>query len=174
MRDAKRYYHLHPEFVEQVSSVYNTMGVDVTFCVRICKTCCNSLDKMKNNVKEEDAFVIPRDSDDAANVPHFSIKRVDFGCYQQVGLEPLSVMERHIISKYRFYSQIIKIESNTGRQTEHRQNSLKGCCILFDHDSPRITKDLLSAETMGEDSCIQFVGPKGEYDKLLTRTKTVG
>ena len=24
---------------------------------------------------------------------------------------------------------------------------------------------------MGEDICIQFVGPKGEYDKLLARTK---
>ena len=171
MRDAKNYYHLHPEFVEKVSSAHNMTGDHATYYVRICKTCCDSLDKKDTDDKEEDECVIPGDADDATSAPQFSVKKVDFGCYQRLGLEPLSVMERHIISKYRLYSQIIKIESNTGRQTEHRQSSLKGCCILFDHDSPRIAKDLLSEKTMGEDICIQFVGPKGEYDKLLTRTK---
>ena len=126
MRKAKNYYYLHPEFVEKANSVHNTTGVHVTYYVRICKTCCDSLDKKDIDDKEEYECVIPVDSDDAASAPQFSVNKVEFGCNQRLGIEPLPVMERHIISKYRLYSQIIKIESNTGRQTEHRQSSFQG------------------------------------------------
>ena len=143
------YCYLYPEFVEKVSSVHNTTGAGTTFCVRICTNCCTSLDNKDSNNKEEDKCVAPGDSDDAASVPQFFFIKIDFGCYHQVGLEPLSVMDCHIISKYRLYSQIINIESNTDRQTEHSQSSLKGCCILFDHDSPRIAKYILSEKKHG-------------------------
>ena len=46
--------------------------------------------------KEDDECVIPGDSDVAGSAPQLSVKKVDFGCYWQLGLEPLSVMERHI------------------------------------------------------------------------------
>ena len=80
------YYHLHPEMVETKS---DGGGHEVKLC-----TSCVALIK-----KNED---LPR-----------SIKAgVDFGSYHRIGLEPLSLAERNIISTYRHYSQAVKIESD--------------------------------------------------------------
>ena len=107
-------------------------------------------------------------------MPHFSLKSgVDYGSPERVGLEPLSLMERHIISPVRHFSQVIKISSNTGRQKEHTQSAIKGHSICFDHDSPKVCGNLLSPNTIKKDILIQFVGPDGEYDKLLNKVKTM-
>ena len=105
--------------------------------------------------------------------PPLSLKPgIDFGSYRRIGLIPLSLMERHIVSKYRHYSQVVKIESNSGRQVEHTQCCIKGCCIAFSHDSPKVCSDLLSKENILSDIGIHFVGPEGSYDTLLQKTRT--
>ena len=75
MRDAKNYYYLHPEFVEKASSAHNMKEDHATHYVRICKTCCESLDKKNIDDKEEDKCVIPGDADDAASAPQFPLKK---------------------------------------------------------------------------------------------------
>ena len=79
-------------------------------------------------------------------------------------------MERHILAKVRSYAQVIKIESNNGRRREHTQCSLKGCCIVFPHDSPSVCSELLTKESMVRNFCIHFVGPQGQYDQLYKET----
>ena len=53
MRDSKNYYYLHPEFVEKTSSVHNMTGVNTTYDVMICKTCCGSLYKRTSMTKKK-------------------------------------------------------------------------------------------------------------------------
>ena len=53
------------------------------------------------------------------------------------------------------------------------QNAIKGHSICFEHDSPKVCSNLLSPDTIKEDIVIQFVGPDGEYDKLLNKVKTM-
>ena len=91
---------------------------------------------------------------------------------KRVGLEPLSLMERHIISKVRHFAQVFKISSNTGRQKEHTQSTIKGHSICFEHDSPKVCSNLLSLDTITEDIVIHFVGPDGEHNKLLNKVKS--
>jgi hypothetical protein len=50
---------------------------------------------------------------------------------------------------------------------------IKGCCIAFDHDSPRVCVNLLSKETMIQDICVHFVGPQGQHDNLLRNTRHI-
>ena len=88
-------------------------------------------------------------------------------------MEPLSLAERNIISMYRHYPQVVKIESNSGRQREHTQSCIKGCSIVFDHDAPRVCTELLNQENMLSDICVHFVGPKGSYDTLLRKTMSM-
>ena len=83
------------------------------------------------------------------------------------------MIECHIISRVRLYAQVIKIESNSGRQREHTQCCLKGCCIVFDHESPRVCVDLLSASNITKDICVHFVGPQGQRDTLLQQTRHI-
>ena len=91
------YYDLHQEMVELKS---DGDGHEV----KLCTSCVASIKK----------------NDD----PPQSIKAgVDFGSYHRIGLEPLSLAERNIISIYRHYSQVVKIESNSGRRSTPRAAS---------------------------------------------------
>ena len=152
------YYFLHPEFVELVETDNiddNFRRVHNTHCAWLCPSCHKDLKKKEN-------------------IPSMSIKAgVDYGSYHRVGLEPLTLIERHIISRVRLYSQVLKIESNSGRQREHTQCCIKGCCIAFDHDSPRVCVDVLSKDAMIKDLCIHFVGPQGQHDTLLQNTRHI-
>jgi hypothetical protein len=136
-------YHLHPEFVD---------GEGKAAKATLCPNC--------------------NDAIKAGEIPEYSIASgVDFGDCRRLGLEPLTMRERQIISKVRHYHNIIKIESNTGKLREHTHSALKGCSILFDHDSPTVVRKLLSPESINGDVTIQFVGEDGEqYDQLIARS----
>ena len=139
-------YHLHPEFVEE----YRKENGKVGFRAKLCSGCSTSI--MSNTI------------------PARSIASgVDFGDYRRIGLEPLTLRERQIVAKVRHYLNIIKIESNTGRQFDHTHSALKGCGIIFDHDSPHVVKKLLDPDSINGDVKIQFVGPNGEYDRLIAK-----
>jgi len=139
-------YHLHPEFVEK----YNKDNGKVGFRAKLCSGCSTST--MLNTI------------------PTRSIASgVDFGDYQRIGLEPLTLRERHIISKVRHCLNVIKIESNTGKLRSNHHSALKGCGIMFDHDSPQVVANLLTQESINGDVQLQFVGPNGEYDRLIAK-----
>ena len=154
----KKYYHLHPEFIEppddpRDEDFYHNWA-------RLCQQCS----KFKGR----------EDCNDSDKPPPLSLKAgVDFGSYHRIGLPSLSLMERHIVSKFRHYSQVVKIESNSGRQKDHTQCCIKGCCIAFDHDSPSVMANLLSKESLVGDIGIHFVGPEGTHDTLLRKTRTL-
>jgi len=139
-------YHLHPEFVDE----YKKDNGKVGFKAKICSGCSTSIS--------------------SDTIPTRSIASgVDFGDYQRIGLEPLTLRERHIISKVRHYLNVIKIESNAGSLQSNHHSALKGCGIMFDHDSPQVVKKLLNPESINGDVEIQFVGPNGEYDRLIAK-----
>ena len=151
------FYHLHPELVEAEESRAGSRGDGVRYKAMVCGVC---------------SAVLESKGDMESRIPPLSLKAgVDYGSPDRVGLEDLSLMERHIISKVRHFAQVFKISSNTGRQREHTQSVIKGHSICFEHDSPRVCSGLLSPETIKEDIVIHFVGPDGEHDKLLQKVK---
>ena len=158
--DVRCYYHLHPELVERKNITLECPessrlihNAAQAYKVKVCTSCKASIDK--------------------DIVPPNSVKYKDFGSYHRVGLTPLSLMERHIISKCRHYSQVVKIESNTGRQRDHSQCCIKGSCIVFDHDSPKVCANLLTQDSIKQDILIHFLGPEGQHDTLLQKTRSI-
>ena len=91
-----QFYHLHPEFVEKKTDPEGK----VRYRAKICSSCASSLKRKGNENKP----------------PPLSLKSgIDYGSPERVGLEPLSLIERRIISKVRHFVQVFKISSNTGR-----------------------------------------------------------
>jgi len=147
-RSNPKYFHLHPEFVEEF------VGDDGRrdFKARLCPSCC----KFKPNGK--------------GKAPVRSVASgVDFGSPRRLGLVQLTARERQMISKVRHYSIAIKIESNTGRQRELSHSALRGHSILFDHDCPRVLEKLLREENINDSIDVHFVGPEGQYDHLARK-----
>ena len=145
-----KWYNLHPEFVDEYKKDNGKIG----FRAKICGVCSESIRARK--------------------IPERSIASgVDFGDYQRIGLEPLTLRERHVISKVRHFIHVYKIESNNKgnkvTSSHHHHSALKGCGIMFDHDSPQVITKLLTPESINGDVQIQFVGPNGEYDRLIAK-----
>lgn len=142
------YYHLHPEFVQEMISAESEKSYNAT----ICSNCKTSLDNKKSPWRS-------------------IVSGVDLGDANRIGLEPLTERERQIISKLRHFLYVIKIESNTadGRVKERGQSALKGNGIFFADDSTRVVSDLLSQENINGDVSLQFVGPEGEYESLVKK-----
>ena len=139
-------YNLHPEFVDKYVKDTGEFG----FRAKLCSGCSSSIS--------------------LGGIPERSIASgVDFGDSRRIGLEPLTLRERQIVAKVRHYLNIVKIESNTGKQSEHTHSALKGCGIIFDHDSPHVVSKLLDPESINGDVEVQFVGPNGEYDRLIAK-----
>ena len=147
-RSKPKYFHLHPEFVEEFTGDDGSKD----FTVRLCGDCCEFVPSEKTKA------------------PMRSIaKGVDFGSPTRVGLVQLTPRERQMISKVRHYSNAIKIESNTGRQREISHSAIKGHSILFDHDCPQVVKNVLSEDSIIDSIEIHFVGPDGQYDHLAKK-----
>jgi len=142
------YFHLHPEFVDEKV----VPGEPNKYYATICSHCKKSLDENKSPWRS-------------------LVSGIDFGYANRIGLEPLTELERQIISKVRHYILMIKIESNTadGRVIERGQSKVKGCGIYFNDDSARVVSDLLSQESIYDNVYLQFVGPEGEYDALAAK-----
>ena len=101
--------------------------------------------------------------------PNSIAKGVDFGDIHRIGLEPLTMFERHALSLVRPYLKVVKIETNRGRRVEHTQSALKACCIHFDHNAPSVCCDLLSRKSLTDEIILQFVGSGGDYDDMYKR-----
>ena len=147
-RSNPKYFHLHPELVEEVAGDDGRRD----YRARLCPRCFEF--KPSANSK----------------APMRSVASgVDFGSPNRVGLVRLTPRERQVISPVRHYHCDVIIESNTGRQRELSHSALKGHSVLFDHDCPRVVKKLLSEEYINDSIEIHFVGPDGEYDHLAKK-----
>jgi hypothetical protein len=147
-RSKPKYFHLHPEFVQEFTDDDGRKD----FKARLCCNC----KEFKPSEKTK--------------APMRSIARgVDFGSPSRVGLVRLTPRERQIISPVRHYQCAVKIEPNDGKQREHSHSAIKGHSVLFDHDCPRVVKKLLSEESINGSIEIHFVGPDGQYDHLAKK-----
>ena len=101
-------YYIHPECIT------NRGGIQHTF---ICKMC---LDDIKSEL-----------------IPKFSVANGhDYGDYKRINtLLPLSIVEKHLISRNRIYGSIIKIKEGGNRQ-------LIGNIITFEHDGPEKSAEI--------------------------------
>ena len=63
--------------------------------------------------------------------PNMVVGGSDFGSPSLLGLEPLSLAERIVVSKVRVFDSIIKLSSHNGGG----QNALKGHVVSFKHDA---------------------------------------
>ena len=147
-RSNPKYFHLHPELVEEFAGDDGRRD----FRARLCRSCYKF------------------SPDGKGKAPVRSVASgVDFGSPNRVGLVRLTPRERQVISPVRHYHCDVIIESNTGRQRELSHSALKGHSVLFDHDCPRVVKKLLSEEYINDSIEIHFVGPDGEYDHLAKK-----
>ena len=166
--DTDDYYHLHPEFVEEVDVKDKEKDREDKIDEDSDNT-SNATDSYNEQAPAYEVMICDhcRSHIKSGKVPPYSLaKGVDFGDADRIGLEPLSVFESHIISPVRTYIKVVKIETNSGRRREHTQSTLKGSCIYFPHDSPRVLCEVFSKENMKSDICIQFSGSRGEYDQV--------
>ena len=162
--DTDDYYHLHPEFVEEVNAKDKKEDKED----EDSDSASTTTDSHNKQARSHEVMICDRCRSHIKSdrVPPYSLANgVDFGDADRIGLEPLSVFESHILSPVRTYIKVVKIETNTGRRREHTQSTLKGSCIYFPHDSPRVLSELFSEENMKSDICIQFAGSRGEYDQ---------
>ena len=146
--DDGAFYWLYPEFVERGRPAI----------VQVCEKC---------------ACVI---NSDGIPPPH-SLVCVDFGDPFKLGLEPLTVMERAMVARVRHYRSIVKIRIECKalqKSLDFSRDRLRSHCILFPHDAPRVVPMgmLLShmKERVNRSISLQFVGPKGEIDRLTMET----
>jgi len=147
-RSKPKYFHLHPEFVQEFTDGDGRKD----FKARLCGNCCEF------------------EPSEKTKAPMRSIaKGVDFGSPRRVGLVPLTSRERQIISLVRHYQCAVKIERNDGKKRELSHSAIRGHSILFDHDCPRVVKKLLSEESINGSIEIHFVGPDGQYDHLAKK-----
>ena len=184
------YYHLHPEFVDERYERIAYVGPFVdpfSFYAKLCSS-CHSFIEQKNKEEEEEekkkmkkieaegGVSLEEEGDENGEIeaekefpPRSIASGVDLGCHRRIGLETLTLRERQIIAKVRHYYNVIKIESNTGEVREHSHSALKGCGILFDHDSPQVVAKLLETESINGSISIQFVDSEGKYDRLAQK-----
>jgi hypothetical protein len=63
------------------------------------------------------------------SIPKLAIAAgIDFGNYDRIGLEPLTIVEELLISKSRLYVSIVKL---IGSRAQERQSAKKGHVIIF-------------------------------------------
>ncbi len=95
-------------------------------------------------------------------IPKFSVANGhDYGDFTRVKeLEPLTIVEKHLISYNRLYGSILKLKDGQNRQ-------LVGNLITFEHNGPeRSAEQFILPHILGISDMIQiaFVGSREEYE----------
>lgn len=125
--DPNMIYHLHPELVDKDDS-----GSEST---NLCHRCWTDLKKFE--------------------IPKLSIANgIDFGNYQQLGLEQPNLHEQAIIARVRRYMQVVKIKPNSGGQTNFTMNKIQAHAILFEHDAPYVAESCFSRTGLSNPFCL--------------------
>jgi hypothetical protein len=142
-------YHLHPELVD---------GEGESTSTKLCPMCSKAL---KNN-----------------KLPMNSIASgVDLGISERIKeLTKPNAAEQSIIARYRIFNEVVKIKPNVGcRAGNYTHYMIQGHSVIFSHDaSERYMEaaiDLIDQDRLQSSLSILFVGPKGEMDWLIAKTK---
>lgn len=166
-----RYYHLHPEFVEETpwSGVRGVVDAVVCGVGKITQPLTGeSLDVMVHRArvcrKCHTAFVKEK------RVPAMSLADgVNLGNPQRIGLEPLNMIERTLIAQMRTDLQIVKCNApdKYTRADSSYQSGLRGHVITFPHDGPEVLADSLpNIKGAMESIKVVFVGPDNMEERF--------
>ena len=131
-------YHIHPELVHWDGDKEATY---------VCDTCKEFLR--------------------IGTIPTFSVRNVDFGYYQRLGLTMPNVMEQTILARARLYRKIIIIDAGHG---SGNQSSLRSQMVVFGHDAPSKAAEVLDANKLKDMSFLFHGANKQEIDRLTVET----
>jgi hypothetical protein len=102
---------------------------------------------------------------------------IDFGICERIKeLTKPNAAEQSIIARYRIFEEVVKIRPNAGSRTgNYTHYMIQGHSVIFSHDaSERYMEaaiNLIAQDRLQSSLSILFVGPKGEMDWLITKTK---
>jgi hypothetical protein len=142
-------FHLHPELVDPEGESAST---------KLCPMCHKALLK----------DTLPKNC---------IASGVDFGICERIKeLTKPNAAEQSIIARYRIFHEVIKIRPNAGSRTgNYTHYMMQGHSVIFSHDaSERYMEEaiyLIEQKRLQSSISILFVGPKGEMDWLITKTK---
>ena len=148
-----KYYHMHREFV--------TLDNDGVPEVTLCLDCHCSIFPEKTS----------KTSKNKAKKPKLSLAAgYDFGDYNRLGLTAPNKFEVCILSKVRHFITVIKVKDNMGQRRDFTQQVLKGHSVVFDHDAPVVTSNVI--EGFGSiKKCfrLQLICENGKKDYLVDK-----
>ena len=146
-------YHLHREFV-----TYDKSGIPH---VTLCLDCSNSIFPKESSQTSKN---IPKK-------PNLSIAAgIDFGDYNRLGLTEPNKFELCILSKVRRFITIVKIQDNMGQRRDYTQQTLKGHAIVFDHDAPVVTSNVIDGfKSISKSFRLQLICENNKRDILVQK-----
>jgi hypothetical protein len=142
-------FYLHPELVD---------GEGLSATTELCPMCYKALRK----------GILPKNS---------IASGVDFGICERIKeLTKPNAAEQSIIARYRIFEEVVKIRPNTGSRTgNYTHYMIQGHSVIFSHDAPERYIEraifLITEKRLQSSLSILFVGPKGEMDRLIAKTK---
>ena len=141
-RYSGRFYHVHPELVELQDNKEYT---------RVCPSCATKVKDKK--------------------VPPLSIANgIDFGNYKRLPqLTEPNLHEQLILSQFRLFQSVIRVQRNTGQQNFTRHN-IKANAIMFIHDAPERVIDGLNENSFKSCLKVYFLDEVGKADWLAQKT----
>ena len=139
---AGRYYHVHPELVEQYDNHEYT---------RVCPTC----NKYPTKKVEKSPLSIANG--------------IDFGSYRRIKemVEP-NLHEQLILSQIRLFQTIVRVSPNNGQRNYLRHN-IKANAIMFIHDGPERACEEINNHSFDNYLKLFFVDEEGHADRLAKK-----
>ena len=142
-------FHLHPELVDGEGQFAST---------KLCPVCNKALRK----------DTLPKNC---------IASGVDFGICERIKeLTKPNAAEQSIIARYRIFEEVVKIRPNAGSRTgNYTHYMIQGHSVIFSHDaSERYMEEaiyLIGQDRLQSSLSIMFVGPEGEMDWLIDKTR---
>jgi hypothetical protein len=142
-------FHLHPELVDGQGRCAST---------KLCPMCIKALRK----------DTLPKNC---------IASGIDFGICERIKeLTKPNAAEQSIIARYRIFEEVVKIRPNAGSRTgNYTHYMIQGHSVIFSHDaSERYMEEaiyLIGQDRLQSSLSIMFVGPHGEMDWLIAKTK---
>ena len=154
------YFHLHPESVVLMDNVEHTI---------LCHNCNEWLkDPSKHDTPPENSIA----------------SGIDFGDARRIDLEPTTLMEDVVLSRYRLYHNVVNIHNNLpvrrGDRVDGTKCQIRASCVIFPTSSPNVASASLLSKIMQsngqwEEVCLELqemltfhlVGAEGDMDFLL-------
>ena len=150
MNSSKMFY-LHPELVDGEGKLAST---------KLCPMCYKALYKKESSLPK-----------------NCIASGIDFGISDRIKeLTEPNAAERNILARFRVFNEVVKIRPNVGSRTgNYTHYMIQGHSVIFAHDAPeRYVEEafkLIEQDRLQSSLSILFVGPKGEMDWLMSKTK---